>query len=214
MRTPPAGLIDILRSFNRKERFYLVGAALGNPAFRLSRDFIDKLNRALNVDVPADAFCAMDYHLDWLYASLVLASGGQPDGLRPNIDRLVKGTQEDIDLLVAYETADDCHILLLEAKGVTGWTNKQMKHKADRLGTIFGADGAPLDGVVPHFAMLSPNRPKRLKEAKWPDWMRPGGSAVWIELPIPPGLRKVTRCDDQGRPSWQGTSWRVTPDRY
>ena len=39
MHPPSAALTDILRSFNRKERFYLIGTALGSPAFRLSKQF-------------------------------------------------------------------------------------------------------------------------------------------------------------------------------
>ncbi len=32
-------LMEHLESFNRKERFFLVGNALGNPDFQLSTDF-------------------------------------------------------------------------------------------------------------------------------------------------------------------------------
>jgi hypothetical protein len=32
-------LIRILKSFKRKERFYLIGKALGNPDFKLSPEF-------------------------------------------------------------------------------------------------------------------------------------------------------------------------------
>ena len=33
-----SAFVDYLWSFNRKERFFLVGTALGNPDFRLSPD--------------------------------------------------------------------------------------------------------------------------------------------------------------------------------
>ena len=34
-----SAFIEYLRSFNRKERFFLIGTALGNPAFRLDSAF-------------------------------------------------------------------------------------------------------------------------------------------------------------------------------
>ena len=66
-------LMEHLESFNRKERFFLVGNALGNPDFQLSTDFQTKLNTAFGIPPPNSAFVAMDYHLDWLHASPFLA---------------------------------------------------------------------------------------------------------------------------------------------
>ena len=51
--------IDNLKRFNRKERFFLVGMALGNPAFQLSDAFRKQLNNLLKVDIPEQTFCAM-----------------------------------------------------------------------------------------------------------------------------------------------------------
>ena len=67
-------LMEHLESFNRKERFFLVGNALGNPDFQLSTDFQTKLNTAFGIQPPNSAFVAMDYHLDWLHAGPFLAS--------------------------------------------------------------------------------------------------------------------------------------------
>ena len=58
-----SALIDQLKRFNRKERFFLVGLALGNPDFKLSDAFRSSLHDLLGVSIPADAFVAMDYHL-------------------------------------------------------------------------------------------------------------------------------------------------------
>ena len=63
-----AGLIELLESFNRKERFFLISQAVGE--FQLNDDFRRELGKAINVDVPHDAFTAMDYHLEWLTAAL------------------------------------------------------------------------------------------------------------------------------------------------
>jgi len=62
------------------------GLALGNGAFRLGNDFRQKLSDFLGLSIPNDAFVAIHYHLDWLFASIDLAatSGapGQPSSSR------------------------------------------------------------------------------------------------------------------------------------
>ena len=71
-----SAFIDYLVSFNRKERFFLVGTALGKPTFQLDSAFSQRLSSRFALKVPADAFVAMDYHLDWIYASVAsLATG-------------------------------------------------------------------------------------------------------------------------------------------
>lgn len=57
---------------------------------------------------------------------------------------LMTATQEDIDFLIAFADKDDSslvHLVMLEAKGVTGWSNSQLARKARRLNAIFGNDG-------------------------------------------------------------------------
>ncbi len=205
-----ADLIAFLESFNRKERFFLVGEALGNAAFHLGAAFRARLGEAFGLSLPADAFVAMDYHLDWLQVALFLTqTAADETAVHCNAERLVHGTQEDVDLIVAFAEADAVHLLLLEAKAETGWTNKQTRSKADRLTCIFGADGLRYPGVVPHFGLLSPRPPQQLRTAEWPAWMTRGGQAIWLSLPVPAGRRKVTRCDDQGRASAAGHHFRV-----
>ncbi len=65
-------LIDNLKSFNRKERFYLIGQMLGNPEFRMDENQLDEISKLIKVKIPSEYFAAMDYHLDWIYASLFL----------------------------------------------------------------------------------------------------------------------------------------------
>ena len=76
----------------------------------------------------------MDYHIDWIQGSLVLAHPDQYAGpLIYNPDRVVKGTQEDVDLLIAFRDADDMfNLILVEAKGYSSWNNKQMTSKIGR----------------------------------------------------------------------------------
>lgn len=89
-------VIEYLESFNRKERFFLVGAALGNPRFQLDGVFRERVGAGFGLDIPGDAFVAMDYHLDWIQASVYLppeGSGGNQ--VYSNATRLVTGTQEE-----------------------------------------------------------------------------------------------------------------------
>jgi len=208
-------LMWYLRKFNRKERFFLTGMALGNPDFVLSSSFCTELDTRLGINVPKGAFCAMDYHLDWLYASLVLHFGGTLEAIYPNDDKLITANQEDIDLLIAYPEGAIHHLILLEAKGVTGWSNKQMRSKANRLQAIFEEPRDRwLEKVKPHFAIVSPRRPRHLDESKWPKWMQLGNQLHWIELRIPDDLLSISRCNNSGKPDKNGTFWTVLQESY
>ena len=210
-------LIDILESFNRKERFFLVAQALGqerggDPAFTLSENFRQELGKAVGldqrgIDVPPDAFAAMDYHLDWLHASLVLAHQSQY-GVPPfvNTDSIITGNQRDVDLLVAFKAANRHYLILVEAKGYGSWDNDQMNGKAARLKLIFGDDGGKYPDVEPHFCLMSPNRSQHLGFAYWPNWMLGGndGKPHHLKMEVPSDRRRAERCDEQGNPNANG----------
>ncbi len=202
-------LIERLESFNRKERFFLVGAALGNPRFRLAQDFRTKLGDVFGLDVPHDAFAAMDYHLDWMHVALLLADKAM-DNVHSNDPTVVTGNQEDVDLLVAFREGSVTHLLLIEAKAETGWTNKQMSSKARRLRQIFCANGLRYPTVRPHFSLMSPRPPQRLDIREWPTWMTRGGKPIWLKLSVPPGRRRIFRCDNNGRQSSTGGFFRLS----
>ena len=76
-------LIKYLKDFNSKERFFLTGQILGNPSFTPSSEFREKLSALLEISIPADALSAMDYHIDWLYASLNLAKDNDLSKIYP-----------------------------------------------------------------------------------------------------------------------------------
>ncbi len=212
MASVSSRFIANLESFNRKERFFLVGWALGNPEFRLSSTFRRELSSSLNLDVPAESFVAMDYHLDWIYASAFLAATGDTNTVHPNKDGLVSGSQEDMDLIVACSAGETAHLIMVEAKGVTAWTNKQATSKARRLEAIFGQRGDRWSHICPHFVIVSPTEPQGLNCSRWPGWMkREGGRPHWMKMEIPGGLVQVARCSESGKVSQEGQYWKVVP---
>ncbi len=206
-----ADLIAILESFNRKERFFLIAHALGlhskarEPAFSLSDCFREQLNEKIDVTIPTDpekVFVAMDYHLDWLQAALIFAHAKQ-DGNSPfpnegKEGRVIEGTQEDIDLLVAFKAGDQFHLILVEAKAYSGWTNKQLSSKATRLRRIFGEYGREWRDVQPHFCAIGHKESKGLDLEPLPKWMLHDGELHWLHLELPRERRLVRRCDREG----------------
>lgn len=198
-------LINILESFNRKERFFLVAQVLGQedgagePAFTLHPKFRDELGRKIGVEIPIEAFVAMDYHLDWLQAGLTLARTIQDEVFDfSNDGEVIKGTQEDVDLLVAFRKGDQHHLILVEAKAYSGWTNDQMVSKSNRLREIFGDDGMKNRDVIPHFCLMGP-KPEKLKTETFPEWTKPGGELLCLDLRLPnTSRRKVERYQKVG----------------
>jgi len=204
--------IEQLTAFNSKERFYLLGHILGNTSFSPSSEFLSQLEEVLGISFPDALFCAMDYHLDWIYAALCKTY--QPQSVYDNHHGEIKGQQEDVDFLIAYESHGHVHVICIEAKGVTGWSNAQTISKAGRLRHIFGANGKNWLNVIPYFVLMSPTRPQKLTMAPLLGWVTsPPSGYYWIELPIPKNLQKVTRCDSQGQANQCGGYWRVTKRR-
>ena len=201
-------LIELLKSLNRKERFFLFSQALGK--FQLSDHFRRELGETIQLPIPAGSFAAMDYHLDGLTAALYAHECGEVKKIFDNPQQVVKGTQEDIDLLIAFRESDRYHIVLVEAKGATGWRNRQMRSKAVRLKKIFGSEGNRYPRVRPHFCIMSPRPPQRLKASESPGWMnRDDGSPYWLALDFPKGRKRVTRCDAEGSPTANGNHFRI-----
>ena len=191
-------LIEILRRFNRKERFFLVGTALDNNTFSLGKEFKKTLEKRIGIPIERDVFVAMDYHLDWIDVGLKLWNVDITIGNKfPNKDGQINKNQEDIDLIICFESAGKYHIVLLEAKAETGWTNKQMDSKVKRFRKLFGNDGRNLKNVEPHFFLISPREPKRINK-NWPEWMTTDDKPNWMELKIAGNFLKVTRCDNKG----------------
>ncbi|MCJ8344974.1 hypothetical protein MJH12_05500 [bacterium] len=221
-------VIEYLKSFNRKERFHLVGQLLGNPEFRLDPNILAKILRTINLDVPSNYFAAMDYHLDWIYASLYLTVNpdkrntaiyrGKADDLQANeasqsCDTLqISGTQQDVDFIIAFlDDEDVVHIVMIEAKGDTGFDKSQLSSKRDRIDKIF-LNPNWSNFVKPHFVYFSNSKmsssSKPLQDL--PDYMKnSNGDFNCLHLYMPANQRKVTRCDKNLKSSDKGTHWKV-----
>ncbi len=196
-----ADLIKLLEQFNRKERYFLIRQALEFPqnSFQLSEDFRKKLGGELGIEIPCSASVWMDYHLDWIAASV--AQFKDPEGKTfPKPDEQArKITQRDVDLFVAFKAdADGCYrLIFLEAKGYDYWNNRQMEPKAAQLKKIFGQGGKECPGVKPFFCLVSQSQPTNLKTNSWPDWMWKKGKEdtdrfYWLKLCLPVCRHKVT----------------------
>ncbi len=222
-----AGLEQKLAHFNRKERFLLVGQALGNPGFTVGAAFRRSLAALLDRPVPKDAYCAMDYHLDWLFAALLWAEGKvHPGNLMPRefvlsatgepVDLTVSGNQSDVDLLVAWtDSRDRGQIALLEAKGFSGWSNQQMGYKLARLAAIFGEFDSPrFEQVDVHLILVGPKPPTGLKLVG-PSWaVGPSDGLAMYFLPLDPPAAEtfaVQRVTSARTPSASGSHWVINP---
>ena len=208
-----SNMIDNLEGMNRKERFFLIGMALGKPDFRLDSAFRQRLSAEFQVAIPDSAFIAMDYHLNWIHAAAALAfCTPTKEGVYDNADGAIDGTQEDVDLLVAFEDALGLnHLIMLEAKGVTPFINSQFEHKMNRLKTIFGKNGDRWSQIRPYFGLASPRDPVRLRRDLCPAWLTVKGKIPWFKMPIPPGRIEVFRCDKGRRPNKAGAFWATRP---
>ena len=200
-------LIEILKSFNRKERFHLIGKMVGNKDFTLSKSFKKKLKNTFGLIIPSKGvFSAMDYHLDWVYASLKECYEQRP--IYNNKKKIITATQEDVDFIICYSDGKIYHMVLLEAKLDTGWTNKQVNSKINRIKKIFGENGDKWKNVKPYFVLLSPDESQRLN-VKWPKWLKNDEKISWLELKIPYATRQAIRCDKKGEKTNKGKYWKV-----
>ena len=124
----------------------------------------------------------------------------------------ISATQEDVDFLLAFlDDNGDTHIVMIEAKGDTSFTNKQIQSKANRLSAIFGANSENWPNVIPHFLLCSPIQPSQLEIDNIPAFMlnKNSDGFIWFRLYMPSNQRKVTRCNQDGKSSQNGEYWKV-----
>ncbi|QXB28400.1 hypothetical protein I6L35_13940 [Aeromonas sp. FDAARGOS 1405] len=210
-------IISNLRSFNRKERFYLIGQMLGNPEFRMDDNQLDKISNLIGLTIPRKYFAAMDYHLDWIYASLYLTQNNPTGRVERNFieeneietDYQISGAQEDIDFLLAFVDENKItHIVMIEAKGDSYFSNGQLDSKNKRFKAIFGNENT-WPNVRPHFIICSPKKPQKIKIEEPAYFIFKNSKLPWLELDMGNGKNKVTRCIKNGEPSNNGKHWKV-----
>ena len=214
-------LIKTLGMLNRKERHHLLENVVGGP-FVVSPSFRKKINNALKGRFAQTQikrlprripFVAMDYHLDWVWAAL--CETAYQDSNRDEykvfgsvyVDQkeLITGTQEDIDLLIAFSDSlrpSVTHMIFVEAKGESAWNNSQFENKISRLADIYTLNRkyhGPT--IVPYLVLTSPRPPERLNTAILANWMRGKGQYV------PIAWMKLERQSED-------TAWRVERSSY
>ena len=226
-------LREVLAAFNRKERFALVGQALDNPSFIIGRVFARTLGGVIRRRVPEDAFVAMDYHLDWLYAALCWHEGSamlnEPKPRQPGeLDEEgqpvyldITGAQTDIDLIVAWTNPLDhrSHLALVEAKGWTSWAGAPLAHKMQRLRFMFGEgpERRGFPGVEVHLVLAGPKPSTHLKVEGWPLRAQDGNGGPRYFLPLLPpdhATFAVMRCDSNQVPEQEGEFWAINPSPW
>ncbi len=214
-------LAETLERFNRKERHWLIRDALGPAAAKLDESFLKRVEQAVRSRDPGfhidlKARWAIDYHLDWLVAALHILEHGEASARQPrsNGAGLVKGNQQDIDLIIVSGTT----LVLVEAKGVGSWPGGGLKEKVDRLRSmtpcLISHNGRAGDFSV-HFVLCSPHIGGELSSEDWPEWAKSNGKPVRMQLHVaPPRKRilKVERCDGASRRDAEGKHWRVLED--
>jgi hypothetical protein len=208
---------DILRSFDRKERAWLVRNAVGSMSPLLAPSFLDLLSERLGLSspLPADSWWGMDYHLDWLAAALNafwLTGFQNVMTLWPqeNNSGLLTHTIEDIDFIVA----DTNRVILIEAKAFGDWDRGQLKRKLDRLQKLTDS-GIKCDWQCHYriqiFFVLMSITPPPEDTTGWPLWTLRNGSPVWIEMKTShkDSVLKTVKCNERGEESGEGTYWRT-----
>lgn len=227
--------LDIIKKFNRKERYHLVKEALMDGEPKLNPDFHKRLKVATGQEIPENSYVAIDYHLDWIAAALYLTKKYQTKYINSilleekipgkihekNGHNIITGNQLDTDLAVIYINNSLLHIIMIEVKVETGWNGKQLSSKGKRLKEIFGCKGNLFSFVNPVFVIAGPKLdyktpnflPKTIKylpgfffSDKMPGKYQPDASKMYkMELSAKQDLYKPTRYSDNNPES----EWRV-----
>ena len=212
----PTRFEEVIKAFDSHERGILFQWAAEGP-FALSPSRCQALSELVGVRIPARPYLAMDYTLDWLHAAItcyLTPTAWQVP--QPIVGKTITGSQEDVDLLVAWED-DRPRLLLVEAKGFTGWSNKQMASKAARLESIITPP--VLERIDVHFVLVGPSESKGLLTDTWPAWMRHENRVHFLQVDDP-GARRGVRRSAPGHPHETGpvskpwSHWSTVPRKW
>ncbi|SOC37295.1 hypothetical protein SAMN05892877_10498 [Rhizobium subbaraonis] len=225
-------LVECLRLFNRKERYWLIRNALGekNQELPLSNSFRERLGKVIDTNIPADAWWALDYHIDWLFGALVLDRTPEDAESKPIENpcvseenepprRLIRGNHEDFDFVIAFDRT----VVLIEAKGVTSWGNGQLSSKHQRLceWERFSEQvqiGHKKMAEPPRIivVLMSPKESGGLSKLDWPKSVNDSGNAAkFLTMDFtgaPEKFRVPERCvvrDEKAKAAFDGDHWHL-----
>lgn len=98
---------------------------------------------------------------------------------------------------------------MLEAKGVTAFSNSQFVHKINRFKSMFGETGDRWTEIKPYFGLVSPRKSKGLHYDLCPAWLKVDDKIPWFEMSIPSDRLTVFGCDEKGRPNKERAFWTI-----
>jgi hypothetical protein len=177
------------------------------------RTFAQRSAQRLQSPIRPDAWWATDYHLDWLLGALVWhieTDNTDRHRPRPNDEQLIRGNQEDIDLIIASGS----DVILLKAKGHDAWMNFQLTSKIKRLDLL--CDGTTglvkpkfsSKSVTLHLVLMSIREPYKVDCDEWPAWARKDDGPYWMRLDADSDHIRTGRCDMNGSADANGSHWR------
>ncbi|MFM0140405.1 hypothetical protein [Caballeronia grimmiae] len=147
-----------LSKFNAKERFALIQRILG-VHFLPHGDLLKEVIGEGFIPKPEEVFCAMDFHLDWLYAALMNKEFVEGKAF-PFESGAITGKQQDVDFVLCFtdKARKETHLLLIEAKGYGSWDTAQIESKFNQYRAMKAAFDQNSD-VKPRFILMSPVNP-------------------------------------------------------
>jgi hypothetical protein len=178
--------LDTLKRFNVKERNFMMRYALAD---RLSPRFLVDLTTRLReigvtcLDGATVACFGMDFHLEWIHATLLVGTGELTlgaDGNSAPRTPVPDGRIEDVDLLVVLERAGHTLVMvLIEAKGVTSFDREQLESKSKRLKVFRSELAIAQPWLTPCVLLLSPPQtcPTKTHLKEFSDLFK--GADVW-----------------------------------
>lgn len=218
-------LAGILERFNRKERNLLIRDILDcrDKPLPLAKDFCQRLAGEIGIarKLLESAWWATDFHFDWLAGALLTFMRGETLERQDNPHKLIRGNQEDLDLVVVAHDpsgATPHHLILIEAKAYGGFTNKQWESKVARLEQLYAFyKGLELDSdrrIRFHYVLYSPTKPTRLNPKPLPWQARDTNEPapiqhIELKLAFPTSsILAVSRCNADEQLDAEGAFWR------
>jgi hypothetical protein len=216
-------LANVLERFNRKERNLLIREILGyrDRIPPLDIEFREALAKTIGI-LPKyldGAWWATDFHFDWLAGALLTFMKGESQMPQDNGSYLIKGTQEDVDLVVVTHdpTATTLHhLILIEAKAYGHFSTEQYESKIARLKVLFefyeelGKESP--HKITFHYVLFSPTSPPKLIPMSWKSEVGTEPKHLHMTFTLPRTSRAsiltVTRCNTEGGSDTDGKFWK------